>query len=52
MSDKLVVYYSRANENYVSGQLRRLEIGNTQKAADIIARHTGADEFKIEQQNP
>lgn len=49
MSDKLVVFYSRADENYVSGMIKDLDIGNTEIAAGIIAELTGADLFKIEQ---
>ena len=46
---KLVAYYSRADENYFGGQLRYIEVGNTEKAAKMIAEQTGADLFKIEQ---
>ena len=49
MSDKLVAFYSRADENYVSGIIKNLDIGNTEIAAGIIAELTGADTFKIEQ---
>ena len=28
MSDKLVAFYSRADENYVSGMIKTLAIGN------------------------
>lgn len=52
MAGKLVAYYSRADENYFSGQLRYLEIGNTQKVAEKIAELTGADLFFIEQEVP
>lgn len=52
MSDKLVAFYSRADENYVSGMIKNLDIGNTEIAADIIAELTGADLFKIEQTQP
>lgn len=52
MSKKLVAYYSRADENYVSGQIKTLEKGNTEIAAEIISRLTGADMFKIEQKKP
>lgn len=52
MANKLVVYYSRADENYVSGQLKRLTVGNTERAAGIISRLTGAACFRIEQQHP
>lgn len=46
---KLVIFYSRANENYFGGQYRYIEIGNTEKVAHMIADITGADLFKIEQ---
>lgn len=52
MSNKLVVFYSRADENYVNGLLKMLDVGNTEIAAGIIKRLTGADMFKIEQLNP
>lgn len=44
----LIVYFSRAHENYVNGVIRDLKVGNTQKAADILQRLTGADMFRIE----
>ena len=52
MSDKLIVYYSRADENYVSGELKMLPVGNTEIAAGYIKELTGADVFKIEQKQP
>lgn len=52
MSDKLIVYYSRADENYVSGVLKMLPVGNTEIAAGYIKELTGADMFKIEQKEP
>ena len=52
MSDKLIVYYSRADENYVSGVLKMLPIGNTEITAGYIKELTGADMFKIEQKDP
>lgn len=52
MSDKLIVYYSRADENYVNGMLKFLNVGNTEIAANIIQEFTGADVFKIEQEVP
>ena len=48
----LVAYYSRVGENYFGGEYRYIEVGNTQKAADMIAEITGADLFKIEQAKP
>lgn len=52
MSKILVAFYSRADENYISGQIKNLEIGNTEVAAGIIKKLTGADLFQIEQKNP
>ena len=49
---KLVVFYSRADENYFSGSYRYISIGNTEKVANMIAEATGADIFKIEQKVP
>lgn len=52
MSKKLIAFYSRADENYVSGMLKNLAVGNTEVAAGILQELTGADLFKIEQMQP
>ncbi len=49
MSEKLIAFYSRADENYFNGTLRVLTVGNTEVAAGIIQELTGVDLFKIEQ---
>ena len=49
---KLVAFYSRADENYFGGSMKYIQIGNTEKAAKVIADMTGADLFKIEQKIP
>lgn len=49
MSNELIVFYSRADENYVNGEIKTLNTGNTEIAAGIIQEFTGADMFKIEQ---
>lgn len=49
MSDKLIAFYSRADENYVNGAIKKLDTGNTEIAAGIIQELTGADMFKIDQ---
>lgn len=49
---KLIVFYSRADENYFSGAHRYIPVGNTEKAANMIAEVTDAELFKIEQQAP
>lgn len=52
MAKSLVAFYSRADENYVSGTIRNLKIGNTERAAKVIGNLVGADMFKIEQAEP
>lgn len=49
---KLVIYYSRTGENYVNGTIKVLAKGNTEVAAEMIQKLTGADLFKIEQLQP
>ena len=49
---KLIAFYSRADENYFGGAYRRIPVGNTEKAAKMLAELTGADLFKIEQKEP
>lgn len=49
---KLVAFYSRADENYFSGALRRVQTGNTEKAARMIAEAQGADLFRIQTLEP
>ena len=44
----IILYFSRAGENYVSGAIRNLSKGNTEVAAEIIHKLTGADLYKIE----
>ena len=46
---KLVAFYSRAGENYFSGSKKYIQVGNTEKAANMIAELTGAELFRIEQ---
>lgn len=45
---ELIVFFSRKDENYVKGEIKNLEIGNTEVAAGMIQEITGADMFKIE----
>lgn len=52
MEKKLVAFYSRADENYVNGEIKNLQVGNTEVAAGIIQKLTAADMFKIEQEHP
>lgn len=47
---KLIVFYSRADENYFGGSYRYIKVGNTEKVAKQIAKQTGAELFKIVQE--
>ena len=49
---KLIAFYSRADENYFGGSMKHIKVGNTEKAAKMLAELTGADLFKIEQKEP
>ena len=49
---KLIVFYSRADENYFGGAYRVIPVGNTEKAAKMLAELTGADLLKLEQKVP
>lgn len=48
----LIAYYSRAGENYFGGTYRRIAVGNTEKAANMLAELTGGELYKIEQEQP
>lgn len=52
MAKKLIAFYSRADENYVNGQIVPLKTGNTEIVAGMIQKLTGADIFKLEQKQP
>ncbi len=48
----LILYYSRAGENYFGGSLKYIDKGNTEVAAEKAAKITGAKLFKIEPVTP
>ena len=54
MKDKksLIIYFSRADENYFGGEMRYIDKGNTEVIAEYIKDFTGADIFKVEPLNP
>ena len=54
MKDKksLIIYFSRADENYFGGEMRYVDKGNTEVIAEYIKDITGADMFKVEPLNP
>ena len=49
---KLIVFYSRAGENYFGGQYRYISIGNTEKVAGQIAEMVGGKLFQLQQRVP
>lgn len=44
----IIVYFSRKDENYVSGVIKNLAVGNTEVAAKILQKLTGAETFKMQ----
>ena len=48
VSKNLVIFYSRAGLNYVSGEVRYIDRGNTEVAVDFILNVIDADVFRIE----
>ena len=50
MKDKksLIIYFSRADENYFGGEMRYINKGNTEYIAEYVRDLTNADMFKVE----
>ena len=48
MSKSLILYFSRAGNNYTNEGIKNLEIGNTEVIANYIKEFTDADLFKID----
>ena len=48
----LIAFYSRAGENYFGGAYRHISVGNTERAARMLAGLTGGTFYKIEQAQP
>ena len=44
----LIVYFSRAGQNFCGGTLKNLTKGNTEKIAEYICNAVGGDLFKVE----
>lgn len=44
----IIVYFSRRHENYVSGTIRNLTVGNTEVAANILQKLTNAKLFQMQ----
>ncbi len=48
----IVIYFSRADENYFGGSMKYVEVGNTEIAVQHITELTGYDSFKLEMVQP
>lgn len=48
MTNELIMYFSRSGDNYVNGSVKKLTVGNTEVAANILQKMTGTELFKIE----
>ena len=48
----IIIYFSRADENYFGGTMKYIEKGNTEVIAKYIRDIVGADIFKVEPQIP
>lgn len=51
MTKSIILYFSRAGENYTSQGIKNIEIGNTEVIANYIKEFTAADMFKMEPLN-
>lgn len=47
----LIIYFSRAGENYFGGELKDIEKGNTEVIAGYIRELAGADVFRVRELN-
>lgn len=52
MSKTLIVFFSRADENYFAGAMRYVKVGNTEIVCNLISEMIDADTFKIEMKKP
>ena len=52
MKKRLIAYFSRADENYFKGEIRKVDVGNTEIAAKILQKITGADLLPIRMKSP
>ena len=52
MKENLIVYYSRKGENYFNKEVKILEKGNTEIAAEFIAEAVDGDLFEVDTVKP
>lgn len=50
--NQLIAFFSRAGENYFGGEMRYVDVGNTEIAAAKLQVAIGADMFRIEMKEP
>ena len=48
MARNLIIYYSRRGQNYIDGEIRDIEKGNTEYCVEFIQKAVGADVFRVE----
>ena len=48
----IVIFFSRADENYFGGSMKYVEVDNTEIAVGHITELTGFDSFKLEMVQP
>ena len=52
IANTLIVFFSRADENYFGGAMRYVEVGNTEIAVGKMRELIEADAFKLEMKEP
>ena len=52
MAKTLIAFFSRADENYFSGAMRYVKVGNTEIVVNDMKEMIPADTFKIEMKDP
>lgn len=52
MAENLIIYYSRAGQNYVNGAIEDLPVGNTKVVVEFIKNAVGAGVFEVKTVKP
>ena len=50
--EKLIAFFSRADENYFSGKMKHVKVGNTEIVVNKMKEIVDADVFKIDMKKP
>lgn len=48
----IVIYFSRAGQNYVNKEIKELKVGNTEVTAHLLKEQTGSDIFELKPAKP